>query len=102
MDGATLAAYKESLRVISFAFDNQIFCLNMETKKGKENWNRLDYSDSISSGDSENLINTTWFIIYLLRTTICWRSNFQEGVTSSSIEAEYVAMFEAVKELRFV
>jgi hypothetical protein len=37
-----------------------------------------------------------------LGVPICWRSKGQKGVTLSSIEAEYVGMSEAVKEIRFV
>jgi hypothetical protein len=44
----------------------------------------------------------TGFIIYLLGAPICWRSKGQKGVTLSSSEAEYVAMLEAVKEIRFI
>jgi hypothetical protein len=62
----------------------------------------LVYSDSDWAGDSENRISITGFIIYLLGTPICWRSKGQKGVTLSSSEAEYVAMSEAVKEIRFV
>jgi hypothetical protein len=38
----------------------------------------------------------------LLGASICWRSKGQKGVTLSSSEAEYVAMSEAVKEIRFI
>jgi hypothetical protein len=41
-------------------------------------------------------------VIYLLGAPICWKSKQQKGVTLSSSEAEYVAMSEAVKEIRFI
>jgi hypothetical protein len=44
----------------------------------------------------------TAFLIYLLGAPICSRSKGQKGVTLSSSEAEYVAMSEAVKEIRFI
>jgi hypothetical protein len=37
-----------------------------------------------------------------MNVPICWRSKSQKGVTLSSIEAKYVAIFEAVKELKFI
>jgi hypothetical protein len=37
-----------------------------------------------------------------LGVPICWRSKGQKGVSLSIIEAEYVAMSEAVKEIRLV
>jgi hypothetical protein len=47
-------------------------------------------------------VSATGFIIYLLNIPICWRSKSQKGVTLSSTEAEYVAISEAVKELKFI
>ena len=37
-----------------------------------------------------------------MNVPVCWRSKAQKGVTLSSSEAEYVAMSEAVKEIRFI
>jgi hypothetical protein len=102
MDGATLAASREMLRVIRFILDTKLFFLKMEPKKDEEDWNLMVYSDSDWAGDTESRISFTGFIIYLLGVPICWRSKGQKGVTLSSREAEYVAMSEAVKEIRFV
>jgi hypothetical protein len=89
------------LRVIRFALDTQLFCLKIESKKDEEEWNILIYSHSDWAGDSVNRISITGFIIYLLGTPICWRIKDQKGVTLSSSQAEYVAMSEALKEIRF-
>jgi hypothetical protein len=86
-------------RVIRFVLDTKFFCLKIEPKKDKEDWN---YSDVDWAGDSENRIIITGFIISLLVTPICWRSNGQKGITLSSSEAEYMAISEAVKEIRFI
>jgi hypothetical protein len=37
-----------------------------------------------------------------MNVPVCWRSKSQKGVTLSSSEAEYVAMSEAVKEVKFI
>jgi hypothetical protein len=37
-----------------------------------------------------------------MNVPVCWRSNDQKGVTLSSSEAGYVAMSEAVEEIRFI
>jgi hypothetical protein len=37
-----------------------------------------------------------------MNVPVCWRSKAQKGVTLSSTEAEYVAMSEAVKEIKFI
>jgi hypothetical protein len=62
----------------------------------------VSYRDSDWAGNPENRISVTGFIIYLLGAPICWRSKGQKSVTLSSSEAEYVAMSEAVKEIRFI
>jgi hypothetical protein len=52
--------------------------------------------------DTENRISITGSVIYLLGVPIGWRSKGQKGVTLSRREAEYVAMSDAEKEIRFV
>jgi hypothetical protein len=37
-----------------------------------------------------------------MNVSVYWRSKSQKGVTLSSTEAEYVAMSEAVKEIKFI
>jgi hypothetical protein len=47
-------------------------------------------------------VSVTGFIIYFLSVPICWHSKSQKGVTLLSTEAKYVAISEAVKELKFI
>jgi hypothetical protein len=54
------------------------------------------------AGDSETRISVTGFILYLMNVPVCWRSKSQKGVTLSSTDAEYVAMSEVVKEVKFI
>jgi hypothetical protein len=44
----------------------------------------------------------TGFIIYLMGVPVSWRSKAKRGVTLSSSEAEYVAISEALKEIKFM
>jgi hypothetical protein len=62
----------------------------------------VSYCNRNWAGDAETRISVTGFIIYFLRVPICWRSKGQKGVTLSSSEGEYVAISEAVKEIRFI
>jgi hypothetical protein len=62
----------------------------------------LVYSDSNWTGDSENHIIITGFIIHFFGTPLFWSSKSQIGANLYRIEAEYVAMSEAVKEISFV
>jgi hypothetical protein len=60
------------------------------------------FCDSDWAGDPKTRVSVTGFIIYLLNVPICWRSKSQRGVTLSSTEAKYVAISDAVKELKFI
>jgi hypothetical protein len=60
------------------------------------------FCDSDWAGDPEKRVSVTGFIIYLLNIPICWRSKSQKRVTLSSTEAKYVAISEAIKELKFI
>jgi hypothetical protein len=60
------------------------------------------FCDSDWADDSETRISVTAFILYLMNVPVCWWSKSQKGVTLSSSEAEYVAMSEAVKEVKFI
>jgi hypothetical protein len=60
------------------------------------------FCDSDWAGDSETRISETGFILFPMNIPVCWRSKLQKGVTLSNTEAEYVAMSEAVKEVKFI
>ena len=76
--------------------------MKLQPKHESEEWDLVSYCDSDWAGDPESRISVTVFIIHFLGVPICWRSKAQKGVTLSSSEAEYVAMSEAVKEIRFI
>jgi hypothetical protein len=76
--------------------------LKLQPRHESETWDLVLYCDSDWAGDPESRISVTGFIMYLLGVPICWRSKAQKGVTLSSSEAEYVAMLESVKEIRFI
>ena len=44
----------------------------------------------------------TGFIIYLRGVPVSWKSRGQKSVTLSSTEAEFVALSEAAKEIKFI
>jgi hypothetical protein len=60
------------------------------------------FYESNWAGDPKTRVSVTGFIIYLLNLPICWRSKSQKGVTLLSTEAEYVAVFDDVTELKFI
>jgi hypothetical protein len=102
MDKATMGTYLEMLRVIKFVIDTKNFGLRVQPERKLKNWSLRVFCDSDWAGDSETRISVTGFIIYLMNVPVCWRSKAQRGVTLSSSEAEYVAISEAVKEIKFI
>ena len=65
-------------------------------------WNVLAFSDSDYAGDRETRISVAGFILYLMGVPISWRSKGMKIVAQSSTEAEYIALSEAAKEVKFV
>jgi len=104
MDGATMAAYKEMLRLIKFVLSTKTWGLKImpKTPDGTVKWNLVSFSDSDWAGDKDNRRSINGFIIFLCGVPIVWRSKQQKTVALSSSEAEFVAISEAVKEILFV
>jgi hypothetical protein len=89
--------------VIKFVIDTKIFGLKVQPKLDNNLGRDLKiFCDSDWAGDPETRVSVTGFLIYLLNVPICWCSKSQKGVTLLSTEAEYVAISEAVKELKFI
>jgi hypothetical protein len=106
MDRANEAAFKEMCRVIAFVLSTRDFGLylnpSMRFREFDEKWSMTMYSDSDWAGDVATRKSISGFILFLLDCPIIWRSKQQSNVTLSSTEAEYVAMSEATKEIKFV
>jgi hypothetical protein len=103
MDSETWGAYNELLRVIRFVIDTKTFGLKVQPRLDNDHgWDLKIFCESDWAGDPKTRVSVTGFIIYLLNVPICWRSQSQKGVTLSSTEAEYVAISEAIKELKFI
>jgi hypothetical protein len=103
MDSVTWGAYNKLLRVIKFVIDTKTFCLKDQPKLDNNlGWDLKIFRDSDWAGDPETRVSVMGFIIYLLNVPICWRSKSQKGVTLLSTEAEYIAISEAVKDLKCI
>ena len=103
MTGETEAAYKELMRVIKFVLDTKTYGLKLEPiLQEDEMWTITVYTDSDWAGDKDNRVSVTGFIVFLLGVAVLWRSRQQRGVSLSSSEAEYYALSEAAKEIKFV
>ena len=65
-------------------------------------WELKIYSDSDWAGDKDNRKSVTGFIVFLLGAPILWRSKAQGSVALSSTEAEFYALSESAKEIKFI
>ena len=102
MDGATLAGLKELKRVIKYVIDTEEYGLKIEPKQDDVKWSLVAYTDSDWAGDKESRISISGYILYFAGVPIAWRSKAQKNITLSSSEAEYVALSDCVKDVRFV
>ena len=103
MDGATPAAFKEMKRTINYVLNTKNYALKIAPNgKIDEMWKVVAYSDSDFATDPDTRMSVSGYILYLCGVPICWRSKQIRTISLSSSEAEYVALSEAVKEIRFV
>jgi hypothetical protein len=103
MDKATVAAYKEMKRLMNFVMQTKHYGLLVKPiVNEKDQWDLMVYSDSDWAGDKECRRSVTGFIIYFLGAPIFWKSRLQKTVSLSSTEAEYYALSEAAKEVKFI
>jgi len=105
MKEATPDAMKELMRVIKFVISTKNFGLKLEPKLVKsraDNWFIVVYSDSDWAGDSDTRISVTGFILFVMGCPVSWRSKAQKSVSLSSSEAEWYALSEAAKEVKFL
>ena len=101
MDIASAAHMKEMMRVIKYVLDTRNQGLRMVPNEAKV-WELKALSDSDFATDKETRVSVTGYVIYFLGIPIAWRSRGQKSVTLSTSEAEYVALSEVVKEIKFI
>ena len=88
---------------MKYVLDTKEFGLNIKpTLDNLTNWNMKMFSDSDYVGDKEARKSVTGYVLFLYGVLITWKSKAQRSVSLSSLEAEYIALFEAVKEIHFV
>jgi hypothetical protein len=104
MDGATEAAFKEMCRIVKFVLDTREFGLKLQpfVLLKDDMVSMTMYTDSDWAGDKESRRSISGYIIFLMDCPVLWKSKQQVSVTLSSSEAEYVALSEAAKEIKFI
>lgn len=92
--------YKYALRVLKYLYLTKNLKLKYYKNKDAD---ILDcFVDSDWAGDIIDRKSTTGYIIRLFGNVILWKSKKQNCVTKSSTFAEYIALSEAVTEIKFL
>jgi hypothetical protein len=103
LDGVTPKAMQEMKRMIKYVLDTKDLALKIKPILDiKDAWSMVAFSDSDYATDPETRISISGYVLYLRGVPISWRSKGQKSVTLSSTEAEYIAMSECAKEIKFV
>ena len=91
MDAPAPVHLKEMYKVIRFVLSTKDYGLMFELRK-----------DMKKSSDKETRISVFGYIIYFCGIAIAWRSKGMKSAVLSTTEAEYMALSEVVKELKFI
>ena len=102
MDAPAALHLMEMYKMIRHVLSTKGYGLKLELRKDliKRTLKALSYSDFAS--DKETRISVLGYIIYFCVIPIAWRSKGMKSVVLSTTEAEYMALSEVVKELKFI
>ena len=102
MDVPAPAHLKEMYKLIRFVLSTKDYGLKFKLIKSIRKWVLKALSDSDFASDKETRISVYGYIIYFCGIPIAWRSKGMKSVVLSTTEAEYMALSEVVKELKFI
>ena len=102
MDAPAPVHLKEMYKLIRFVLSTKDYGLKFELIKNIKKWTLKALSDSDFASDKETRINVHGYIIYFCGIPIAWRSKRMKSGVLSTTEAEYMALSEVVKELKFI
>ena len=89
-------------KLISFVLSTKDYGLKFKLIKSIRKWVLKALSDSDFASDKETRISIFGYVIYFCGIPIALRSKGMKSVVLSTTEAEYMALSEAVKELKFI
>ena len=102
MDAPAPAHLKEMYKLIRFVLSPKDYGLKFKLIKSMRKWVLKALSDSDFASDKETRISIFGYVIYFCGIPIAWRSKEMKSVVLSTTEAEYMALSEVVKELKFI
>ena len=102
MDAPAPLHLKEMYKLIRFVLSTKDYGLKFKLIKSIRKWVLKALSDSDFASDRETRISVYGYVIYFCGIPIAWRSKGMKSVVLSTTEAEYMALSEVVKELKFI
>ena len=102
MDAPVPVHLKEMYKVIRHVLSTKGYGLQFDLRKDMIKWALKALSDSDFASDKETRIIVFGYNIYFCGIPIAWRSKGMKSVVLSTTEAEYMALSEVVKELKFI
>ena len=102
MDGASMAHVPEMYRVINFVLEMKTLGFRMVPMFKDGIWKLEALSDSDFANDKDTRNSVYGYIIYLCGIPAVWKSKSMKSVVLSTTEAEYLAVSEVVKEIKFL
>ena len=102
IDGASMAHVTEMYRVINFVLETKTLGLRMVPIFKDGIWKLEALSDSDFANDKDTRYSVYGYIIYSCGIPVAWKSKSMKSGVLSTTEAEYVAVSEVVKEIKFL
>ena len=102
MDGDSTAHVTEMYRVINFVLETKTLGLWMVLIVKNGIWKLEALSDSDFVNDKDTRYSLYGYIIYFFGNPVAWKSLSMKSIVLSTTEAEYVAVSEVVKEIKFL
>ena len=102
MDGASMAQVTEMYRVTNFVLETKTLGLWMVPIFKDGIWKLEALSDSDFANDKDTRYSVYGYIIYFCGIPRAWKCKSMKSVVLSTTEAEYVAVSEVVKKIKFL
>ena len=102
MDGVSTPHVSEIYRVINFVPEMKTLGLRMVPTFKDDIWKLEALSDSDFCNDKDTRYSVYGYIIYFCGVSVVWKSKSMKSVVLSTTKAEYVAVSEEVKEIKFL
>ena len=102
MDCASMVHDTEMYRVINYVLEIKTLGLRMVPILKDDIWKLDALSDSDFANDKDTRYSVYGYIIYFCGIPVIWKSKSMKSVVLSTTEAEYVAVSEVVKEIKYL